>query len=175
MDGCYVGMGEKEIFYCVFCVFQRLVDVSSKEEKGQNSSSATVQRFWAITDCGSKGFVENHCCFLQHGPSLTVCPAIASLCFWKLQKMREDFLAAGEALPESSGVASFCLGSPGENCAGVWVLGISHCLRWALQPEREGLPHSLSRVAVLSSTSWISTSLSFSTTVSLGDLSDIFS
>lgn len=77
--------------------------------------------------------------------------------------------------PESPGVAGLCFGSPSESCAGVWVLGISHCLLWALQSEREGLPNSLSRVAVLSSTSWISTSLSFSTTASLGDLSDSFS
>lgn len=64
MNGCFVGMGGKEIFYCLFCVFQWLVDVGRKEEKGQNSSSATVQHFWAVSDSGCRSFVENHCCFL---------------------------------------------------------------------------------------------------------------
>lgn len=62
MDGCYVG-GKGDILLCVLC-FQWLVDVSRKEEKVQNFNSATVQHFWAISDSGSKGFFENHCCFL---------------------------------------------------------------------------------------------------------------
>lgn len=33
------------------------LDVGRKEEKGQNSSSASVQHFWAISDCGLKAFV----------------------------------------------------------------------------------------------------------------------
>lgn len=136
----------------VLC-FQWLVDVGRKEEKGQNSSSATVQHFWAFSDCVFKGFVKKTL-FFSVAQSLP--DSVSCHCFTLLLAAAENeggFLAAGEVHPESSGVASLCFGSHTENGAGVWVLGINQCLLWALQSEREGLPDSLSTVAVLSSTS----------------------
>lgn len=64
------------------------LDVGRKEENGQNSSSATVQRFWASSDSGLKGFVTKPFSVAQPLPG-AVSPVIASLCFGRPQKLRE--------------------------------------------------------------------------------------
>lgn len=70
---------EKRDFIVCFVVCNDL-DVGRKEEKGQNSSSASVQHFWAISDCGLKAFVtKSYFFFFSVAQSLPGLQCVLSL------------------------------------------------------------------------------------------------